>query len=180
MGLAVQIGNCRPPSRVWQMVNHHHINISVAFYIVCNCSKLIPAWNPIYISLKTNWRHLPQMIQNGVFQAGFKVNLYYFSSLRQEIGLLPVMLHSLFVSKSGLKVPWLLHHCTLISLFVKTPNSASFERGMKDGRGPGGTRLYDAVMKTLKFWSFEVLDRRGQELVYRRGLLPGALHRWHG
>jgi hypothetical protein len=39
------------------------------------------------------------MIQNGVFQADFKLNLYYFSSLGQEIGLLPVMLHSLFVQK---------------------------------------------------------------------------------
>ncbi len=154
MGLAVQIGNWRPPSRVWQMVNHRSINISVAFYIVCNCCKLIPAWNPLYISLKTNWRHLPQMIQNGVFQAGFKVNLYYFSSLGQEIGLLPVMLHSLFVSKSGLRLPWLLHHCTLISLFLKTPNLASSESGMKDDQSPGQTRLYYVLMKTLKFWSF--------------------------
>jgi hypothetical protein len=37
------------------------------------------------------------MIQNGVFQAGFKLNLYYFSSLGQEIGFLPVMLHSLLL-----------------------------------------------------------------------------------
>jgi hypothetical protein len=87
------------------------------------------------------------MIQNRVFQAGLKLNLYYFSSLGQEIGLLPVMVHFLFVSKSGLKLPWLLHHCTLISLFVKTPNLASSESGMKDGR----TRLYDVVMETLNF-----------------------------
>ncbi len=40
--------------------------------IVYNCSKLIQASNQFYISLKTIFNALPQMIQNHALQDGFK------------------------------------------------------------------------------------------------------------